>query len=870
MAFENYTELPHLAPRPVWIAARVAVLLFTVTLIAWLATGSSLALTIVWSLCIPILPALWLLAPGVWRNVCPMAFLNQLPRELGFTRGNARPDVLRTWGYPISLAFLFGGIGLRLAFFNASGFATAMLFAGALGLAFAGGLFFKGKSGWCGTFCPLAPVQKLYGQLPAAVVRNEYCSPCVGCQTNCFDFNPTAKLASDLYDRDQWGAGQRRFFGGVYPGFVFGYFTFAQFGIAGLIGFPLLTLGVLETIRAFTRVTPYILVVLWGMAAFATYYAFAAPVLLHAIAVTFGIRVPAAAPFVLEIAAAFGAAVVFAFSFRHEALWRLAHDEPNVGKIGDGGEELRAQISSAALAEVSERTSGRRLFVQERQPLLEAIETAGLRIETGCRMGMCGADPVLILEGANNIAPPGSEERSTLERLGVSGNCRLACSAYVTGPCAIDIDSKAVAAEGRADAPVIVEAPAEPSIRVVIVGNGVAGMSTAEHLRRRDSRAQITVISDEVCHFYNRMGIGRLVYGRSAMQGLSLLEDSWYEQQRIDVWLNTRVTGIDRNAKTIALATGESIPYDALSIATGARAIAPQVTGVELDGSFVLRSADDAMKLRHWTQEHDAKRAVVVGGGVLGIEAAEALRQFGMNVTLVARAERLMERQLDDEASTILRQFLEATGIAVRTSVEVKEIAGNGRVQNVQLTDGSTLECDIVLSCAGIVANADLARAAGLDVRRGIVVDASMRTSDPSIFAVGDVAELPGALGGLWPVGKKQGEVAAATILGETAQYQETRTMMHVKLSGIDVKCYGQLPEESDGYVHVSGSSAPGQNWRHLVIKNGKIVGGAFVGESEIAKSVANALLADADLTPMLRRLQSGEWEVIDAVGNTP
>lgn len=864
MPFENYTELPHIAPRPIWVAARVLVFLGTIALTAWLATGSKLALTVAWSLCIPVLPALWLVAPGIWRNVCPMAFVNQLPRELGFTRGKSRPELLRTWAYPISLLLLFVGIGARLFVLNVSAFATAALFATALLLAFFGGLIFKGKSGWCGTFCPLAPVQKLYGQLPAVVVRNEYCAPCVGCQTHCYDFNPTAKLPSDLYDRDQWSAEHRRFFAGVYPGFVLGYFMFAHVGLLGALGFPMLSLGIFETIRAFSRQSTYVLVVLWGMAAFTIYYTFAVPVFLHGLTVAFGLTVlPAVAP-ALEGLALVGALVAVGFSVHNEALYRRAHDEAEIAKVDDGGAALRAELGAAGLPEVSERSSGKHFVVEGRHTLLEGIEAAGLHIETGCRMGMCGADPVLIVDGFDHLVPAGTEERSTLQRLGVGGNCRLACSAHVSGPVSIDIDSKAVAAEGQADAPTVVEHHDEPSIRVVIIGNGAAGMSAAEHLRRRDPKAKITVISEEGFHFYNRIGIGRLVHGRSAMQGLSLLEESWFEEQRIDVWLNTRVSTIDREAKTITLATGETESYDVLVLATGASAWQPKVPGIALDGSFVLRSAEDAMRLRHWSQAHDAKRAIVIGGGVLGIEAADALRQFGLDTTIIQRFDKLMERQLDDEAATILRKSLELLGISVHLSVEVKEIRGVERIESVLLTDGTEIPCDIVLTCAGVTPNAELARAAGLEVRRGIVVDDAMRTSDPAIFAVGDVAEIPGAIGGLWPVGKKQGEIAAATIVGEEARYVETRTMMHVKLGNIEVKCYGDLASAGDDHVHLTGSSgAPEQSWRRVVVKDGKIVAGVFIEEGAVAKHIANALMADADLTPILQRLQAGDWEAL-------
>ena len=210
-------------------------------------------------------------------------------------------------------------------------------------------------------------MQKLYGQLPAVVVRNEYCAPCVGCQTNCYDFNPTAKLASDLYDRDQWGAGHRRFFAGVYPGFVIGYFNQPHFGIAALVVFPLLSLGLFELIHAFTRATAYLLVVMWGMAALAAYYIYATPVFLAGITRVFGLVAPASTAPVIESAIVLGAMAAISLSVRHEDAWRRARAEDEVIKIADGGEALRAQIAGAGMPEILERSSGRRMTARTRR-----------------------------------------------------------------------------------------------------------------------------------------------------------------------------------------------------------------------------------------------------------------------------------------------------------------------------------------------------------------------------------------------------------------------------------------------------------------------------------------------------------------------
>ncbi len=172
------------------------------------------------------------------------------------------------------------------------------------------------------------------------------------------------------------------------------------------------------------------------------------------------------------------------------------------------------------------------------------------------------------------------------------------------------------------------------------------------------------------------------------------------------------------------------------------------------------------------------------------------------------------------------------------------------------LDDGTSLDCELVLSCAGIVANAELARDAGLEVRRGVVVDASMRTSDPAIFAVGDVAELVGVAGGLWPVGKKEGEVAAAAIFGETVRFEDSSTMLHLKLGGIDVKSFGEVAAQGEEYRAIAGTSAPGQRWRKLIVKGDRVVGGIFVGETELAKQVGAALSDPLELRAIVARLE--------------
>ena len=224
-----------------------------------------------------------------------------------------------------------------------------------------------------------------------------------------------------------------------------------------------------------------------------------------------------------------------------------------------------------------------------------------------------------------------------------------------------------------------------------MIGNGIAGVTAVDHLRRRHPVTQIDLIAEEPHHLYNRMGIARLVYGKSAMQGLYLNPDSWYGEREIEVWLNTRALHIDRVNRDVQLGTGEKLPYDKLILAMGSRAFVPPIEGFGLAGTGVLRKADDAIRVRAFAQRHGAKQAAVAGGGLLGLEAAYALHQLGMRATVLERSDRLLKRQLDARSAELLQRYLEGLGLEIITSAETKAVSGHGRLDAVVLADGRRL-----------------------------------------------------------------------------------------------------------------------------------------------------------------------------------
>jgi NAD(P)H-nitrite reductase large subunit len=401
--------------------------------------------------------------------------------------------------------------------------------------------------------------------------------------------------------------------------------------------------------------------------------------------------------------------------------------------------------------------------------------------------------------------------------------------------------------------------------QVIIIGNGIAGISTAESIREQDSECRIILITREAYHFYNRMGLEKVLYGRTAMQGLYLMKKEWYERNDIDFWLNTQVIWIDVKGKNIKLGTGETVNYDKLVLATGAKAFVPEQEGYQLPGVFTLRSAEDALNIRSWVQQKQAKRAIVLGGGVLGVEAAEALLQLGLKVSLIHTDAYLMNRQLDKKSSTILDTFLRNKGIRVFTNNRIDKIEPSGEMLKVRLKDRKILVTDIILLCIGVRSDTELAKKAGLKINRGVVVDATMQTSNPDIFCVGDAAELPGAMGGLWSVGSDQGKVAANVLLGGDKQYQlQNLPAVQLKVSGIDLKSFGSFESDEDVESVYSGTNTSNR-WCHVRVKQGHLVAGVFVNSPMAANAAMSAskksdlVLSSQDIQDILAKDEIGK-----------
>jgi nitrite reductase (NADH) large subunit len=870
--FPNYTQIPPLLSVRAWWVVRAAVFAATLTVVALLWVDPPLGLRIFWGIAIPLLPIFFFLAPGVWRNICPLASSNQLPRALNWTRAMTPPAWLKRYSYAISISFFFIFVSLRKIGLQTSGLWSGVLLLAVVFSAFTGGMIFKGKSGWCSSICPLLPVQRVYGQTPFLLVANTHCQPCVGCAKNCYDFNPRVAYLADLHEDASWSAG-RKFFVAAFPGLILGFFRAPSVPTAsiGLIYGELalyvaVSVAIFVLIDAFIGVSTHKVTTLYAVAALSIFYWYAFPVIVKAIS---GIASPVPLTWAARVVVLALAGVWVSRTYLKERKFLAQATSPTPAAGGAGPRGARAEsiagrsIADRGKPEITFLPDERRIVAGAGQTLLEVAEANGLQIEAGCRMGICGADPVAIVAGMSNLSGISDDERATLERLGLAENTRMACCCRANGPVTVSLTPEQPEVLRPSQA---LRLDFDPSVqRVVVIGNGIAGITAADYVRRNHPETSIDVIADEAYHLYNRMAITRLIYGRSAMQGLYLNPDPWYESRSITPWLNTRVQAIDRAAQEVLTGTGEKLHYDRLILATGSSSTVPPIDGWGVSGTFVLRSADDALRVRAFVQLQGARRAVVAGGGLLGLEAAYALHKLGLATIVLERSDRLLRRQLDARASQLLHRYLEGIGISVWTKAETASVFADGRIEEVVLTDSRMAPADVLIVAAGISPNIDLARQAGLETNKGIVVDAHMRTSDERIFAAGDAAEFPGQPVGLWPTAVDQGRVAGEGAAKRTlSRYSGTVPVTVLKVVGVDLTSVGQFEPGSDEDEVIVQEDESALRYGKLVISADRIVGAILLGYSREVAPVTSAVKQKWDVGPVLGDLQAGRWDALE------
>ena len=533
------------------------------------------------------------------------------------------------------------------------------------------------------------------------------------------------------------------------------------------------------------------------------------------------------------------------------------------------GDELLRVAEAVHAGEVSVAFRlGPTVMAKVGDKLLDIAEASQVPIESGCRMGMCGSDPVRILDGEENVSAMRSAERRTLERLGLGAGCRMACVTRVQGPVVVDPHPGLEAAEPEREEVRLPPARVDPALqrlirRVVVVGAGVAGVTTTEELRRALPDAELTLVGDEPYPFYNRMAITRLVSESASIESLYLNPRDWAESRRVDYRRGVAVAAIHRADREVSLADGQRIPYDRVVLATGARPLVPPIDGFGADGSFVLRTIDDAVQIQQHIRRTRGRTAVIVGGGLLGLEAAYYLAQLDVRVVVLDRGPWPLSRQLDEQAGALLWEMLEDLGIEVLARTEAQRVLANGRVTGIELIQGGSIDAELCLVSTGVVPNSELAAAAGLEVAGGITVDDGMRTSDTHIFAVGDVVDHDGRRYGLWPASVEQAQVAVANMVGGEAAFRLTAPPARLKVPGIDLLSigFGDAPGGEARTVVVSAYGT--RRYRKLILEEGRLTGAIILGSPELFDDVTAAVEGRVDLGSELDALEQGKWQAL-------
>ncbi len=365
---------------------------------------------------------------------------------------------------------------------------------------------------------------------------------------------------------------------------------------------------------------------------------------------------------------------------------------------------------------------------------------------------------------------------------------------------------------------------------LVIIGQGMAATKLVEELSAHAlGRYSIIVIGKEPRRAYNRVLLSSLLAGEIAAEELELKSADWWRHQGVTNVYGRGVASIDRHAKMVTLEDGVSFGYEKLVLATGSHPVVPPIPGMDLKGVMTFRVMADVDAMMAGAQS--GRAAVVIGGGLLGLEAAYGLAHAGVKVTLIHLMDRLMERQLDVPAAALLKATVEAKGVEVLLEAKTARVIGTDRVEAVELADGRVIPADLVVCAIGISPNADLARMAGLETKRGILVDDGLCTSDPSIFALGECAEHRGVSYGLVEPAYEQARILARRLAGDAkATYAGSVLATNLKVSGVSVFSAGDfLGEDKDAVIFKDEARGI---YKKLVVESEHLTGAVLYGDT--------------------------------------
>lgn len=377
----------------------------------------------------------------------------------------------------------------------------------------------------------------------------------------------------------------------------------------------------------------------------------------------------------------------------------------------------------------------------------------------------------------------------------------------------------------------------------LIIGNGIAGLAAAEEIRKNDENGNILIVSKEEIPTYWRTRLSALIAKDFDKDDIYVKKEAWYQEKNIEEKLGTEVEKLDLENDKAILADGEEIEYGKVLLATGARAFVPPIKNVESKGVFAIRSLDDLINFKEYAA--DKKEVVIIGGGILGLEAAFSVKELGKEVSIIEAADYILNRQLDHELSKKLEKSLNEMGIKTFTGKATEEILANdGKVSGIKLSNGEEIKADVIMVQAGVRSIIDLAKNSNLEVDRGIIVNDNLQSKKENVYAAGDCAQIGNFTIGLWTASQEMGKIVGHNMTGAKETYEKPKPFSTLMIGNIKVFSAGmtsgegieEMKAEKDGNIY------------KLFKKDGKFVGGILWNDIKMQNDVKDLVFNGKNL----------------------
>ncbi|OZV10319.1 pyridine nucleotide-disulfide oxidoreductase [Tissierella sp. P1] len=385
--------------------------------------------------------------------------------------------------------------------------------------------------------------------------------------------------------------------------------------------------------------------------------------------------------------------------------------------------------------------------------------------------------------------------------------------------------------------------------KYLIIGNGIAGLAAAREIRSNSEEGTIIMVSNEPTLTYYRVKLTEYISKDFVDEDLLVSKENWYQDKNIKVMLRKFVEDIDVINNKVRLDDGQVIEYEKLLIATGSRPFIPPINGKYQEGVFALRTLKDLHYIKDYMKS--CEDVSVIGGGLLGLEAAWSLKQSGKNVSIIEFAPYLLPRQLDKEIANKLEEKLSSTGFKVYLSSQAEEITGEGKAIGIRLNGERNIKADAILVSSGIRPNLDLVRDTTIEYDKGIKVDKHLKTNIDNVYAAGDVVEIEGMVLGLWTAGNEQGKVAGANMAGKELEYNQPKIFTTLQIGSIELFSAGIINDFDKVYEY---KDEKGDIHHKIFTKDGKIVGVILFGDLKEVNALRNAVISNMDVNEYIEK----------------